>query len=203
MSKINKDYRPVVEFRAIENEEGQPEKMRIEGRAIVFNSPTKLYTIDGVDYYEVIDREAFANCDMRDCCLKYNHVNSSPILARTRGNSLNLEIREDGVYFNAELFNTSFSRDCFELIRQGALQCSFAFIIAPDGAEYDRATHTRTVKQIDRLMDIAVVTLPAYEDTWVTEARSIIDLDREMERLESEKRAENQRRMALIARTII
>ena len=203
MSKINKDYRPVVEFRAVDSEDGQQKKMLIEGRAVVFNTPTKLYTIDGVDYFEVIGREAFANCDMRDCCLKYNHVNNSPILARIRGGSLNLEIREDGVYFKAELFNTSFSRDCFELIRQGALQCSFAFIIAPDGAEYDRVTHTRTVKSIERLMDIAVVTLPAYEDTWVTEVRSIIDLDREIERLESEKRAENQRRMALIARTII
>lgn len=200
MKRADRDYRPAVEFRAIEAADGQ--QMVIEGRAVVFNSPTKLYTVENIDFYEVIDRGAFENCDMRDCCMKYNHMNSSPILSRTRGGSLHLDVKEDGLYFRSELFNTSFSRDCFELIRQGALQCSFAFIIAPDGAEYNRETHTRTVKKIERLMDIAVVTLPAYEDTWVTEARSIVDLDREIMRLESEKRAEDQRRKALIAKCI-
>lgn len=199
---MSKEFRPVVDMRALPVAEDQ--KMVIEGRAIVFNTPTRLYSVDGVDYFEKIDRRALDNCEIKDCCLKYNHVNAAPILARMRGGSMTIEVRDDGVYFRAELFNTSFSRDCFELIRQGALQCSFAFIIAPEGAEYDRATHTRTVLAIERLLDISVVTLPAYEDTWVQEARSLFELEREEERLESEKRAaDEQRRRALIAKCIL
>ena len=198
---MSREHRMVVELRAAEQNEDK--KMIIEGRAIVFNTPTKLYTYDGVDYYEVIDRSALDKCEIRDCCLKYNHANAVPILARMRGGSLKIEVREDGVYFRAELFNTSFSRDCFELIRQGALQCSFAFIIAPDGAKYNRDTHTRTVCSIERLLDISVVTLPAYEDTWVQEARSFIEQECEKERLDSERAALEARRMALIAKCII
>jgi len=195
-----KRFRMACELRTAQT--GDDGKMIIEGRAVVFNSPTKLFTYDGVDYFEIIDAKAFEGCEIKDCCLKYNHSDSALILARMRGGSLSIEVRDDGVYFRAELFDTQFSRDCYALIEQGALQCSFAFIISPDGEEYDRNTHTRTVRHIERLLDISVVTLPAYEDTWVKEARTAFDLDGEQAKLESEKRAKEERRRALIARTI-
>lgn len=185
---VDKQIRTIAEFRYIPADNDNEEKMIIEGKAVSFESPTVLYEIDGVKYYEKISRNAFDGCDLKDTCLKYNHDDSTPILARVRGGSLKLDIREDGLYFRAELFNTSFSRDCFELIKQDALQCSFAFIIAEE--EYDRETRTRTIKRIKKLIDLAIVSLPAYNDTFVKQARSFFELEREKELVETRNQLE-------------
>lgn len=104
--KNDKQRRNIVEFRAGENtERGQP--MVIEGKAISFNSPTLIFSDGGVDYYEQIDRGALDGADVSDTCLRYNHVSSVPVLARIRGGSLTIDIRDDGVYFRAELFDTT------------------------------------------------------------------------------------------------
>lgn len=194
----DKQIRGVIELRAADMPENSGE-MVIEGKAISFNSPTLIFRDDdGTEYWEQIDAHALDNADMTDTCLRYNHTSVIPVLARIRGGSLTVEMRADGVYFRAVLFNTSAARDCYELIRQGALQCSFAFIVSPDGGSvYDRMTHTRTIKRIDRLIDLSIVDVPAYKDTFV-QARSQIELESaELERLESLKR-----RRELIAKTI-
>ena len=194
----DKQIRGVIELRAADMPENSGE-MVIEGKAISFNSPTLIFRDDdGTEYWEQIDAHALDNADMTDTCLRYNHTSVIPVLARIRGGSLTVEIRADGVYFRAVLFNTSAARDCYELVKQGALQCSFAFIVSPDGgSEYDRMTHTRTIKRIVRLIDLSIVDVPAYKDTFV-QARSQIELESaELERLESLKR-----RRELIAKTI-
>lgn len=198
-SDIEKQRRGIVEFRAAEDA-GQGSKMVIEGKAISFNSPTLIYTNSkGVDYYEQIDRNALKGTDISDTCLRYNHTDMIPILARMRGGSLKIDIREDGAYFNAELFNTTASRDCYELVRQGVLQCSFGFILPSEGGYiYDADTHTRTITRIDRLIDLSIVDFPAYKDTFVS-ARDLFSLDGERQAmLESMER----RRRELIAMTL-
>lgn len=196
---IEKQRRGIVEFRAAEDI-GQGSKMVIEGKAISFSSPTLIYTDHrGVDYYEQIDRNALKDTDISDTCLRYNHLSSVPILARMRGGSLTIDIRDDGTYFRAELFNTTASRDCYELVRQGALQCSFGFILPCEGGYiYDADTHTRTITRIDRLIDLSIVDIPAYKDTFVS-ARDLFSLDSEWRAmLDSIER----RRRELIAMTI-
>ena len=197
-SQNNTQRRGIVEFRAVESAERQ-NAMVLEGKAITFNSPTLIYTVDGVDYFEQIDRHALDSADISDACLRYNHRDSIPMLARIRGGSMSIEIREDGVYFRAELFDTTASRDCYELARQGALQCSFAFIMAEqDGYIFDRATHTRTIMKIERLIDLAVVDIPAYKDTFVS-ARDLFSLDGERQ---AEQERRERRRRELIEKTI-
>lgn len=191
MNKNEKQRRAGVELRALEAVEGGA--MRISGKAIAFNSPTVVWRDEnGVEYFEQIDPHALDGADMKDTCLRYNHVNAIPILARIRGGSLKLEIREDGVYFEAELFNTTAARDCYELVRQGALQCSFGFTMPPaaDAAQcgyiYDRATRMRTITRIERLIDISIVDVPAYKDTFVQPSlRDLFSAEAEAERLES------------------
>lgn len=151
----------------------QDDNMVIEGKAVVFDTPALLYTDTlGNEYYERIAPGALDECRMEDCCLKYNHKDEAPILARTRGGSLALEKKPDGLYFRAELFNTQFSRDCYELVKADALQCSFCFSIAEGGETYDKQARMRTVTKIDRLWDLAIVTVPAYRDTFVKQARA-------------------------------
>lgn len=196
MHKTDKQTRAGIELRASEIKEATG--LRIEGKAISFNSPTLIYRdANGVEYYEEIDIHALDNTDTDDCCLRYNHMMGVMVLARTRGGSLELDKREDGLYFRAELFDTTAGRDCYELVRQEALQCSFAFLWPPEGGyRYDADTHKRTITRIDRLIDLAVVDVPAYKDTFV-QARSVFELDSaEIARLES-----MQRRRELIART--
>ena len=126
MTLKNKKYQlREVELRnaVTQEEEG---KMVLEGYAAIFDSPTVIYRSGKNEYKEVIDRNAFNNCDFSDCCLKYNH--GGILLARTRGGSLNLSVDDKGLFFRAELFNTNTSKDVYNIVKEGGLdKCSFAF----------------------------------------------------------------------------
>ncbi len=173
--KMKKEIR-ISEFTNVSQDE-----MIVEGYAAVFNSPTILYKVDGIEYKEVIDRNAFNKTSFKDCCLKYNHESGVPILARTRGGSMEIKVDEAGLFFRAKLFDTQTARDVFTLVREGALdKCSFAFTIADGGDEYDRATRTRTITNIEKCYDCSIVDTPAYDATSV-HARSFFDLEREKE----------------------
>ena len=126
MSKeFNKKYQlREVELRnaTVEEKDG---KMILEGYAVVFDKPTVLFRCGGVEYKEVIDAHAFDDTDTSDCCLKYNH--GGMLLARTRGGSLELKKDNVGLYFRAELFDTTTSRDVYSVVKAGVLdKCSFA-----------------------------------------------------------------------------
>ncbi len=172
-------------------------KLILEGYAAKFDTPTVLYKINGVEYKEIIDKGAFDNCDMKDCCLKYNHEASVPLLARTRGGSLKLSIDEVGLKFHAELVDTQVSRDVYALVQAGVLdKCSFAFTISEDGDYFDKETLTRHLTKLDKLFDVAIVDIPAYEDTNVS-ARSFFELDYEKNKQECLQRATRKRKLKL------
>lgn len=172
----------------------EDDSMILEGYAATYDNPTVLYEFDGIEYHEVIDRGAFDNMDSKDCCLKYNHSNNVPLLARTRGGSLELSVDEIGLRFKAKLFDTQVSRDVYELVKQGGLdKCSFAFTIKEDS--YDRDTRTRHIRKINKLFDVAIVDIPAYDSTSVN-ARSFFELEREKEQKGLE-RSELQRKLIL------
>lgn len=175
------------EVRIIDFENRSGDEMVLEGYAAMFDKPTVLYKIDGVEYKEVINRTAFEKASFKDCCLKYNHQNSIPILARTRGGSLDINTDQAGLFFRARLFDTQAARDVYTLVKEGALdKCSFAFTIAQDGDEYDKETRTRTITNIEKVWDCSVVDTPAYESTSV-QARSFFELEREKELAEASK----------------
>ena len=165
-----------IEFRSIAElhiqDETETEKGKIiEGKAIVYNSPTVLYTDRfGNEYREIISSEALNDVDLSDVPLKYNHSQEkAKILARARQKTLILDNQPDGLHFKAEL-RTNLGEDIYESIKAGDITgCSFGFIINED--EFDNDTNTRTVKKIYKLTDISVVDEPAYKQTFV-EARS-------------------------------
>ena len=66
--------------------------MVVEGYAVVFDSPATH------GFTEIIDKNAFDGCDMKDVCLKYNHLDSHLILARTRNGSLRTQIDDKGLF---------------------------------------------------------------------------------------------------------
>ena len=151
-------------------------KMTIKGIAVTFEKPTVLYKMDGIEYKEIIDRNALNNADFSKCCLKYNHTDTVPVLARTKNGSLKTNIKTFGLEFEARLFNTTTARDVYTLIKEGGLdKCSFAFTVKR--SEYDTQTHTRKILEIDNVYDISIVDNPAYEETSV-EARSFFEKER-------------------------
>lgn len=191
--KLNSNYgKRCVDLRSSSMPEAD-EKI-LNGTAVVFDKPTILYEYDGVEYKEIIDRHALDKADFSDCCLKYNHTDSVPILARCRGNSLTVKIEDEGLTFNAKLFDTTVARDVYNIIKEGGLdKCSFAFHI--NKSEYDMKTHTRKILEIDKVYDISIVDIPAYEDTEV-QARSLVELDNEAKQKELDNETSIKRKRA-------
>lgn len=148
---------------------------------MVFNQPQLLFTDEiNNNYYEIIDKDALIDCDLSDVCLKYNHDDGQQILARTRNNSLILQVRDDGLYFTASLPETSFAKDVYTLIRDGILTgVSAGFIVDDD--DFNRDNLTRIIKRFKFLKEISIVDNPAYIDTQVsTSTRNYIGAQQEL-----------------------
>jgi len=188
------DIAPVI---AEENE------MIVEGRAVVFNTPTVLFKIDGEEYYEVMEPECLDEADMSDVVFRYNHNDQMFAMARTRGGSLQLTKDEAGLKIQAKLFDISQARDLHTLIKAGAIdKMSFAFTIREES--FDRETRTWHVRKIDKVFDVAAVDQPAYDATSIS-ARKVLDLERErMAALERTQELEsfNARKRALLLKTL-
>jgi hypothetical protein len=155
---------------------------KLSGQAIVFNSVSNvLYDrVERKFFREVIAPEAVTEALIAssDIKLVVDH-SKDKLLARSRQGkgSLNLSIREDGLYFECDCPNTTLGHDMYELIKRGDYsQMSFAFI---DGQErgdvtwdFSEEIPTRTVHKIAELFDISIVQSPAFDATSVS-ARSI------------------------------
>lgn len=162
MTKSTRSYNGVLN----RNEEEQPKDMIIKGKAVAFNSPETYFGIT-----EVIDPNALNECDMSDVVLRYNHNDTQWSLARTRNQSLSLELKDDGLYFEAKLNpDITDQREAYLRIQDGLIdKCSFAFSVEED--DYNSVTKTRTIKKINKMFDVAIVDFPFYNDTSV-EART-------------------------------
>lgn len=147
------------EKRLVEVRAAEDEGMTVEGYAAVFDSVTDLGYMK-----EIIDRGAFDNADMSDIVMKYNHEDSFLPMARTRGGSLQFNIDDHGLKIRAKLPDTTTNKDIFTLIKEGILsKMSFAFTVANE--EYDYETDTRKILAFDKIYDVSVVDVPAYETT--------------------------------------
>lgn len=164
----NKETRQVtttIELRSNENSQEF-----IEGYALKFNKLSERLGWDGW-FREEINPSALDETDTSNVTALFNH-NENMILGRS-GVNLELEIDSIGLKFRVKPTDTSYSRDLMENIRQGIVnQCSFAFTVAKSSeaedwkeSEEDGVEYIRTIKKIDKLYDVSVVTTPAYPDT--------------------------------------
>lgn len=161
-------------------------EFRVEGYAATFDTPTVLYEYDGIEYKEVIDRNAFAKTQMNDTVMNFNH-GGKPV-ARTKNSTLELRVDTVGLYITADLSGTEEGRKLYEEIKGGYIdKMSFAFIVSEE--EYNRDTHTRRITGIKRLFDVAAVDIPAYDTTSI-QARSFFEVEAEKERMEMRNKLE-------------
>lgn len=152
-----------VEVRASEEDDG---KNIIMGYALRFNSESE--TLFGM-FYEVIERGALDNADLSDVRALFNH-NASNVLGRTKSHTLKLTVDEFGLRYEIEAPDTQFANDLIKSMRRGDIdQSSFGFVLAEDGDEWEydenRDLYKRTIRSFERLLDVSVVTYPAYQAT--------------------------------------
>ena len=169
----------VSELRALDITD-ENEDMIVEGYAAVFETETDLGWCK-----EVISGDAFNNCNMSDCVLKYNHNDNCLILARTRNKSLELTVDNHGLKIRATLIDTTQNRDIYKMIKAGLLdKMSFAFCVRKQ--EWDYENDVRRITEISQLFDVSVVDVPAYEATEIY-ARSKTEYEKEKEQYKKEK----------------
>lgn len=181
------EYRAVqVRASLVDTEEGQSLLKVLDGRAIVFDTPTPLFQDhDGTQYFEQIHHDALTGVDVSNVVLKYNHSEHVPPLASTKAGTLDLKVDDQGVGITARMANTTQASDIHELVRTGHLdKMSFAFTVANDA--YDSKTKTRTIFKFDKIYDVSVVDFPAYEQTSVS-ARNYVLAQQELRRKELQK----------------
>lgn len=188
-------------FSSIETRsDDENKKMIVEGYAIVFDEET-LIGDEERGFVEVIDKGALASTNMKDVPFKYNHNDVTLILARTRNGSLSLEVDEKGLKIRAELIDTTSNVDIYKSIVAGLLdKMSFAFTVKSQSWDRSGKIPKRTITAIDRLFDVSVVDLPAYDQTSIqASARSLELVETELKALDD---AENLERRKVIAKRI-
>lgn len=171
----------------VEFKEAEDSKMVLEGYALVFGQET-LIGDEEHGFIESIDRNALANTNLKDVPMKYNHNDSFLIIARTRNNSLQLMVDEIGLKVRAELIDTESNKDIYKMVKAGLLdKMSFAFTVSSQDIDRSGDIPKRTITGIDRLYDVSVVDLPAYDQTSIAVSRSLALVDTELKAMDMEK----------------
>lgn len=185
-----------VQYRSFEYQtRNDDENMYIEGRPVVFDTPTLLFNDGEYDIYEVIDRNAFDDADMSDVIFNVNH--GGRVYARTRNKSLALDLNDEGLDMSTSLWaDDPGHMELYRDISRGNIdKMSFAFTVKKTTWEEDEEnkTATRHVMAIDRLFDVSAVDIPAYDATSIAARNSILT---ERQEVISERAKAESRRLA-------
>jgi hypothetical protein len=150
-----------AEVRAVDTNDGS---LKIGGYAATFNSEAT-----GLNFREVIAPGAFtrALASTDPVFLLVNHDMEGIPLASTQSGTLKLRQDNTGLYMEATLDPANpKAQELSSALRRGDMdKMSFAFTVSPDGQTRDEGL--RTIQDIERLYEVSVVTLPAYDSTSV------------------------------------
>lgn len=171
----------------------------IEGRAIVFDSPTDLGS-----FTEVISRDALKETDLRDVRFLVNHNTDMIPLARSRNNNANstmqMVVTEEGMDIRADLDteNNADARALYSATQRGDIS-GMSFMMTVEGENWDWTNEehpTREISRIGKIFEVSAVTFPAYEATSLEARGNEEALESAKSALESAK-AEEQKASAI------
>ena len=197
MASKEREYRS-MELRIEKREDGMEPSFLVEGYASTFQ-PYVLMTVDGTDYSERIEPNAFDNADMSDVVFRVDH--QGPVYARTSAGTVELWVDEHGLGQRADLSRTQRARELYADIEAGNYpQMSFAFTVADQ--HYDKATHTRVIDRIAKVYDVSPVVFPANPTTELSVStrdyfNGVIEMEK-AERLEEEKRERQKQKIRIL-----
>ena len=190
----NREYRE-MELRIAPPEIENEQSFMVEGYASTFQR-YKLLEVDGVDYFEQIDPEAFRDADLSDVVFRVDH--EGRVYARTSAGTVEVWTDEHGLAQRTDLSRTQAARDLFADIEAGNYpKMSFAFIVAED--HFDKENHTRIIDRISKVFDVSPVSFPANPYTELSVAtRDYFNGVIEMEKAERLAREEREKQKATI-----
>ena len=190
----------------VEVREGEGDSRVLKGKAVCFNEVTTLW--DGKYYVEkeIISPSCITEEFLREQDVKLNllHNRNESIARNNKGvGTLKFELREDGLYWEAEMPKCDLGDRALELVRNKTYTgCSFEFYpeeyteavrTLADGREEETVTHTK----FRSLSAITIALDPAYQGTSVSEREAYQklenDRDAELAKREAEKKAEQER----------
>lgn len=154
-----------------ENEDG---RTFFSGRAITYDTLGFPYPNDPDGFEEVIRRGALLGADKSDVVLTINHSATKIPLARTRNGRGTMQLFDvpEGLDFKAEvdMENNATVREVRSAIDRGDLW-GMSFIAIADPADIlwsdvDGRPHAE-ITRFTKLLEISIVTRPAYKDTRV------------------------------------
>ena len=190
--KENREYRS-MELRAAPQTEEK--SYIVEGYATTFGDSYELYRDGNYIVMENVDKDAFKNTDMSDVIFQIDH--EGRVYARTRNDSLKLEIDEHGLKTRTDLGLTESSRSVYEDIDAGLYdRMSFAFTVTKHSYEEEEREDgtvilTRNSLEVGQLYDVSAVSFPANPNTDIS-ARSKESIDGEIKRFEAERLHEKE-----------
>lgn len=167
------------------------DKMILEGYAIIYNDET-LIGDEEYGFYETISPDAITADAIKDVPMKYNHNDAFLIIARTKNGSLELISDDIGLKVKAELLDTQTNRDIYKMVKSGLLdKMSFAFTVKEQIWNHDGNIPKRLITKIDRLYDVSIVDIPAYDNTSIF-ARSLESMDLELRAMDLAKKKDKE-----------
>ncbi|MCO8296620.1 MAG: HK97 family phage prohead protease [Tetragenococcus halophilus] len=155
------------------------ENMMIEGYAVLFNTLSE----DLGGFREVIAPNALNDVDVEDVKCLIDHE-FGYVIGRTKADTLKLTVDDKGLRFKCELPNTSYAKDIYESIKIGNVNnCSFRYTLPkgdPSAKTWTRENgeYVQTINKVDELIEVSIVTVPAYKDTSVEIAQRAKDFER-------------------------
>jgi HK97 family phage prohead protease len=165
--KTDREYRDMM-LRIVEDEE----EKKVTGYATTFNQRYLLWQDDEVRIFEEVSPDAFAETDLSDVIMQYNH--EGRVFARVSNGTLTVTPDEHGLLIDADLGGTTLGRQLYEEIRGGYTdKMSFGFTVTGEeqlreDVEGEPITVTRRITRIGKLYDVSAVSLPANPNTEIT-----------------------------------
>lgn len=153
---------------------------KVSGYAVTFNQPSQ-----PLPFTEYIRPGAFDGVDFSEVQLLYAH-NYDNILARVDSGTLSLNVDDKGLFFVAQIPDTTLGNDVYENIENGNLKgLSFnAQIDQNNGdswSQTDNGTVIHTINHFSLLNEISLTSIPAYTETSVQVSRDYKEVLEKME----------------------
>lgn len=157
-------------------------QMEISGYAVRFNQPSQ-----PMPFIEYIDPDALDGVDLSDLLLVRSH-DLDEILARADSKTLTTKIDSKGLFFTAQLPNTTLGRDTYADIQAGNIKgCSMGFKIGKDvWSTNSQGQNVHEIQQIASMTEISLTPIPAYVQTSVQVQRSLANFLKEGNQLNNQ-----------------
>ena len=202
---VKTDKREYRKFEGMEIRSADDGGMFVEGYATTYNQPYQLWRDKDMTVNEQVDRNAFAETDMSDVIMQYDH--EGRVFARIANGTLELTSDEHGLKVVANLGGTAIGRQLYEEIQGGYTnKMSFGFTVTGEKKKTTKdadghVTILRTITRIGKLYDVSAVSLPANDATEIS-SRTIGDglIAEAMKEVQAEE--ERQRRIGEIRKIL-